>query len=78
MVMCTKSEAGKVEVIAPPAGAVPGDLVMVDGYPRRCPASTLIRKQRDGHSSGNNSSGIIIRGASRSNSSSPVLIVGVV
>lgn len=34
MVMCTKNEEGKVEVIAPPAGAVAGDLVSVNGYPR--------------------------------------------
>lgn len=33
MVMCA-STPDKVEVLAPPAGSVPGDLVHVEGYPR--------------------------------------------
>ena len=35
MVMCTKDEeSGKVEIIAPPADAIPGDLVHFEGYER--------------------------------------------
>lgn len=33
MVMCASSP-DKVEVLSPPAGAVPGDLVSCDGFPR--------------------------------------------
>ncbi|XP_058066515.1 aminoacyl tRNA synthase complex-interacting multifunctional protein 1 [Anopheles bellator] len=33
MVMCASS-ADRVEILAPPAGAVPGDLVHVEGFPR--------------------------------------------
>ena len=44
MVMCA-STPEKVEVLSPPAGAVPGDLVHVDGFPR-VPDSVLNPKKK--------------------------------
>lgn len=44
MVMCA-STSEKVEVLIPPPGAVPGDLVHVEGYPR-APDSILNPKKK--------------------------------
>ncbi|XP_047990470.1 aminoacyl tRNA synthase complex-interacting multifunctional protein 1 [Leguminivora glycinivorella] len=44
MVMCASSP-GKVEVLIPPSGAVPGDLVSCEGYPRE-PEAQLNPKKK--------------------------------
>ncbi|XP_053966826.1 aminoacyl tRNA synthase complex-interacting multifunctional protein 1 [Anastrepha ludens] len=44
MVMCA-STADKVEVLSPPAGAVPGDLVHCEGYPRQPDAQLNPKKK---------------------------------
>jgi aminoacyl tRNA synthase complex-interacting multifunctional protein 1 len=44
MVMCASSPE-KVEVLIPPTGAVPGDLVSCDGYPRE-PEAQLNPKKK--------------------------------
>lgn len=44
MVMCASS-AEKVEVLVPPSGAIPGDLVECEGYPRE-PEAILNPKKK--------------------------------
>ncbi len=42
MVMCAKVD-GKIEILTPPTGAVPGDVVEFEGYARSLSALRLLR-----------------------------------
>jgi len=45
MIMCASSADGRVEVLAVPAGAQPGDLVSVEGFPRQPDAQLNPKKK---------------------------------
>eukprot|EP00121_Abeoforma_whisleri_P015715 Awhi_evm1s14456 len=46
MVMCATSAEGKVVIVAPPAGAVPGDRVLCEGYIEGKPDDVLNPKKK--------------------------------